>query len=188
MLFAPLFLAGALCAHALPARAEPGPHIYFVRGFANVFSEGLDKMAGDLAVKGYRVTALSHLRINSVFAEISRDPKAGKDHPVILIGHSLGANAVLRVARKLDRKGIAIVYMATFAATDPVPVSGNVKKLTNYYFATRGWGKEVIAGKGFRGTLKNIDFSDSETIGHFSIDEDPELQNQVINNVIRFAG
>jgi len=161
--------------------------VFLLRGFGNVFSRGLDQISVKLKKKGVKASVVHHGEWQSVLAKIILNRKKYGRRPIVLIGHSLGANAILRIADKLKSKKITVQYMVTFAATNPMPVSSNVRKLTNYYFETDGWGKKVRKGRGFRGNLKNIDFSKSKTVGHFNIEKQPKLQRQVINNVIRFV-
>ena len=106
----------------------------------------------------------------------------------MLVGHSLGANAVISIAERLAREGIAVDYMATFAATAPDPVPGNVRRVVNYYFATNGWGEPLVPGPGFSGSLRNRDFSNSQTVGHFNIDKQRPLQAEVVREVLRTLG
>ncbi len=161
--------------------------VYLLRGFAGVFSRGLDSMGEKLVKKGVDAQVIAHSRWERAAAEIIANRKKYGRRPVVLIGHSLGANAVIRMAKVLKKKRIRIDYMVTFAATNPDPIPTNVRKATNYYFKTDGWGKPIKGVKGYRGNLKNIDFSTSTEIGHFNIEKQPRLQRQVINNVLRFT-
>ena len=172
---------------AIVAKAKRSGDVYLLRGFGNVFSRGLDQMGAKLKKRGIKAEVVHHGDWKEVLAKIIANRKKYGRRPVVLIGHSLGANAILRIATQLKKKRITVQYMVTFAATNPIPVPSNVRKLTNYYFATDGWGEKVAKGPGFRGNLKNIDFSNSKTIGHFNIDKQPRLQRQVINNVLRFV-
>ena len=159
--------------------------VFLFRGFGDVFSRGLDEIASGLQKRRVKATVVSHLEWQSVVSKVIENRRKFGRRPVILIGHSLGANAALRAAKALKKKRIPVTYMATFAATAPPPAPSNVRKLTNYYFKTDGWGEAVKRGPGFRGILKNVDFSKDKTIGHFNIEKQPRLQRQVIRNVLR---
>ncbi len=161
--------------------------IYLLRGFAGVFSRGLDNIGTKLADRGVTAKVIPHSDWVSATNQIISNQKRYGRKPVVLIGHSLGANAIIRMATELKKKRIRVDYMATFAATNPTLVPSNVRKITNYYFKTDGWGKPIKVARGFRGRLKNIDFSKSSTVGHFNIDKQPRLQAQVINNVLRIV-
>jgi len=176
-------MAGAIAASAVN-RGE----VYLLRGFADVFSRGLDEMGAELRTAGVEAHVQSHYTWRSVARDIIADRRNGMSRPVVLVGHSLGANAVISIAEKLAAEGIAVDYMATFAATDPDPVPANVRRVVNYYFATNGWGEPLVAGRGFTGALSNRDFSQSATVGHFNIDKQRPLQAEVVASVLHVLG
>ena len=160
--------------------------VVLIRGGFNVFSGGLDLMAAKLAKRGIKAKVAKHTQAQSIAASIIANQKKYGRKPVILVGHSWGANTLLEVAEILKKKRIRIAYAATFAATNPGRAPNNIRKLTNYYFKKDGWGKVIRPGRGFRGRLKNIDMSTSSSVNHFNIEENPKLQRQVINNIRRF--
>jgi thioesterase domain-containing protein len=173
--------------HPLQVAAGRG-EVYLLRGFADVFSRGLDEMGAELNALGVSAHVQGHLGWRGVARRIIADTKQNGRMPVVLVGHSLGANAVISIAERLAKEGIAVDYMATFAATAPDPVPGNVRRAVNYYFATNGWGEPLVPGPGFSGSLRNRDFSNSETIGHFNIDKQRPLQAEVVRDVLRTLG
>ena len=160
--------------------------VVLVRGGFNVFSEGFDIIAKKLKKRGIKVKIYSHSQAQQIASSIISNQKKFGKKPIILIGHSWGANAVIRVAKMLQRKGLKVRYMATFAATNPGIAPSNIQKLTNYYFKKDGWGEPVRTTKSFRGRLKNVDMSSAQDANHFNVDEIPKLQSQVINNVLRY--
>lgn len=171
----------------LPAAAAQGD-VYLLRGFADVFSRGLDEMGAELNGLGVSAHVQGHLTWRSVARRIIADTRRNGRVPVVLVGHSLGANAVISIAERLAEEGIAVDYMATFAATAPDPVPANVRRVVNYYFATNGWGEPLVPARGFSGTLRNRDFSASATIGHFNIEKQRPLQAEVLRDVLRTLG
>lgn len=168
------------------ARRHQGD-VFLLRGFANVFSRGLDQMGDKLQKRGIDAKVIPHGNWETALSTILANRRKHGRKPVVLIGHSLGANKAILLADALRKKRIRVDYLVTFAATNPTPIPSNVRKVTNYYFKTDGWGEPIEKGPGFRGRLKNIDFSNSKTIGHFNIEKQPRLQNQVIRNVLRFV-
>lgn len=159
--------------------------VYLLRGFGDIFSKGLDEIGNKLNRSGIDAKVIGHGQWQAALKTIVANRKRYGKRPVVLIGHSLGANAAIRIARGLKRENIRVSYMVTFAATDPSPVPSNVRKATNYYFAKDGWGEPLKRGHGFRGRLRNIDFSKNKKVGHFNIDEQPKLHRQVIANTRR---
>ena len=157
------------------------PEVYLLRGFADVFSAGLDQMGASLVSQGVDVHVQNHMTWQSVARRIIRDRQEKGASRVILVGHSLGANAVIRIAEELQRRGIAVDQLITLAATDPRPVPANVRRAVNYYFETNGWGRRLVPAAGFRGKLVNKDYSNSA--GHFNIDKQPLVQAEILSLV-----
>lgn len=173
-------------AEQLAKRSSYAGEVVLVRGGFNVFSGGFDSIAAKLKKRGIKTRMFAHSQERQIASSIIANQKNYGRRPIILIGHSWGANAVLRVAKTLKGRGLRVRYMATFAATNPGPASSNIQKLTNYYFKKDGWGKPVRRGRGFRGRLRNIDMSKYGSVNHFNVDEVPRLQRQVVRNVLRY--
>lgn len=169
----------------LAKKARYRGDVILIKGGFNVFSDGLDTIAGKLRKRGLKVHVRRHSEYQSIAAGIIANQKKHGRKPIVLIGHSWGANSAIKIAKILRKKRLRVNYLASFAATDPEPVPSNVRKLTNYYFKTDGWGKPVKRGRGFRGTLKNIDMSKKKSVHHFNVEQQPRLQSQVIRNVLR---
>lgn len=159
------------------------PEVYLLRGFADVFSEGLNQMGASLQARGIDVHVQNHMTWQSVARRIIQDREKKGPSRVVLVGHSLGANAVIRIAEELQRRGIAVDQLVTLAATDPRPVPANVRRAVNYYFETNGWGRRLVPAAGFRGALINKDYSNSAEIGHFNIDKQRSVQSEILSLV-----
>jgi len=167
-------------------RASFKGDVVLVRGGFNVFSEGLDSIADKLVKRGIEARVYRHGQVSEIINSILENQKKFGKQPIILIGHSWGANAILRIAGVLERHRLNVRYMVTIAATNPNPAPRNIQKLTNYYFKQDGWGEPVQASRGFRGRLKNVDMSTQAEVHHFNVDEHPKLQDQIFDNVLRF--
>lgn len=167
-------------------RAQFRGQVYLLRGFGDVFSRGLDELGRKLRGRGVKAKVISHTKWAIVADEIIADQKRRGSRPVVLIGHSLGANAAILLAKRLREEGIRVAYLVTFAATAPDPVPDNVGRVDNYYFATKGWGEKVVSGSGFRGELDNKDFSEARDIGHFNIEKQPDIHEDIIEGVLRY--
>lgn len=168
------------------ARAQYRGDVYLLRGFADVFSRGLDELGRKLDGQGIRVHVISHGAWAPAADDVVANQKKYGHKPVILIGHSLGANAAILMAKRLRKENVQVQYLVTFAATAPDPVPDNVGKVDNFYFETNGWGEKVVAGAGFRGDLENNDYSQVHHVGHFNIEKQADIHDQIIHNVLRY--
>jgi pimeloyl-ACP methyl ester carboxylesterase len=157
--------------------------VYLLRGFADVFSRGLDQIAGNLGADGVDAHVVSHGQWRMVLRDILDDRERLGSRPIVLVGHSLGANAAIQVAEELKKRHIAVQYLVTLAATDPDPVPSNVMRADNFYFRTNGWGEPLLPAAGFAGRLRNLDFSNADGVGHFNIDKQPAVQHELLSNI-----
>jgi pimeloyl-ACP methyl ester carboxylesterase len=181
--------AGSSGVGAAPVSTVSSRHgeVYMLRGFGDVFSRGLDEMTTTLGERGIDARVVSHTAWRRVLRSILDDRQRFGPRPIVLIGHSLGANAVIAIAEELKQRNISVRYVATLAATGPDPVPSNVERADNFYFATHGWGEPLVPGAGFSGSLRNLDFSDDSDVGHFNIDKQPKIQRELLANIVRYA-
>jgi len=179
-----LYGGAAQAAPKKPSGTAPQADVYLLRGFGDIFSTGIDEIGRQLQANGVDAHVEGHQAWRFVLNRILADQRENPRAPVVLIGHSLGANAVIDIAAALEKKGIRVAYMATFAATAPAPLPGNIKRVVNFYFKQHGWGLPLTAGPRFRGSLDNRDFSGMRDIGHFNIEKQRPLQDEVVRNVL----
>jgi hypothetical protein len=163
------------------------PEVYLLRGLANVFSLGLDEIGRRLNTAGIDAHVQAFTAGGWAFNKIVGDRAEHGAQPIALIGHSLGANAIVDLAEALDKKNIQVDYMASFAATNADQLPGNIKYIQNFYFARNGWGQRLVPGPKFRGKIENRDFSQQQDVSHFNIEKQRALQEEVVRNVLRIA-
>ena len=101
---------------------------------------------------------------------------------MVLIGHSLGGNAIFDAAYDLDQKNIPVELLVSFDATNPRPVPKNVLHVVNF-FQQNGFGKQVSPGPGFQGKLANIDLTAETGLSHTTIDKSPRLHAMVMQKI-----
>ena len=170
----------------LAASSNHKGDVILLRGFGGAFSTGMDKIAAKLSKRRVKARVMSHNQWKNAARTIVANHKKYGPRPVILVGHSWGGNAILKLARTLQRERISVTYMVTFDATAPKPATSNIRRLTNFYSKEHGWGVPVKRGAGFRGVLKNVDLSNNKKVHHTNIDDRPNLQDQVVRNILRF--
>ncbi|ALK10270.1 alpha/beta hydrolase [Blastochloris viridis] len=169
--------------------AQPRPttetRVYLLRGLANVFSLGLDDLAEKLARRGVQATVANHADADLIADEIINRRAAGWRGPVVLIGHSLGADAVYPLAARLAAAKIKVPLVVSFDPVHHEVVPANVSKAINYYLS--GCCYAVQPGAGFRGSLSNFDMEGKGGLGHLNIEKSPELHAEVISRVMTLA-
>jgi len=178
-----LFAALFLTATGRPAAAQGTPHVYLMRGLANVFSMGMDDLAAKLNARGIPATVYEYGQWEQVAARASAVSKSERGSPIIIIGHSLGADAAIEAGERLTALGTPAKLVITF---DPVGVStvgAASGRFVNYYQSNNGYGKRLTAGKGFRGKLVNRNLDDVSSLDHFNIEKSPKLHAEVMASV-----
>src|SRR5499427_1238713 len=167
------------------AQAQPRAHVYLLRGLMNVFSLGMDTLADELRRHGINATVHNYAEWQTLADRAAADYKVGKEAPIILIGHSYGADAVMEMAAYLGRKGVPVALVVPFDGTQSFAASGNVARVLNLtqrdYAYMRG-------GPGFHGTLANVDVSSDPNIDHINIDKSPRLHARVVSEVLAVVG
>ena len=174
-----IVLAQAKKARAVTPR-NAGTHVYLLRGFMDIFSTGMDDLNVKLNRSGIRASVHGHAEYPTIADAIIDRHRQGIRENVVIIGHSLGANACFEMAQQLGRAGVGVPLIIAYDPTAPMTVSSNVGRVVNFYSSTNGWGSPVMRGAGFRGTLNNVDLSRRGEIGHTDIDKSPALHSQSI--------
>jgi hypothetical protein len=196
-LFAAALVCAAICLAAghhivAPAHAQsakpPAPtaapvQIDLFRGLADIFSRGMDTLTDKLNRQGYSARVYSTNGWQAVAQRIAADYGRGRKDIVVLIGHSLGANATIQLANALDRSNIPVDLIVNFDGTEPLQVPKNVKHVVNFY-QNNGFGKKLSPGPGFTGELSNIDLTADSNLSHTTIEKSPRLHAQVIAKIV----
>jgi pimeloyl-ACP methyl ester carboxylesterase len=180
------------------ARAPPPlpPQVFLLRGLWDIFSLGLDDLADKLNASGFAATALSGGPGWLNLAQQLRAEYAdGETRPLVLVGHSYGADEAVGVARYLGEHGIGVDLLALVDATNPPAIPANVNRCVQWYIPSElgDWaprdfaGNPVIAAPDNDHTLiENRIFTTHELgpqahgANHFNIDEHPYLHELII--------
>lgn len=172
---------------ARSARHKPG-HVYLLRGLLNIFSLGMDDLADKMKRRGIDAAVYEYGGWESLCEDAARRYRAGKG-PIILIGHSLGADSVIYMSNRLGKMGIPVALVVAFDPVHPVPLTGKTTaSFVNLYQSDNGWGQPVRRGRGFRGRLSNVDLRKHTEISHTTIDKSPQLHSRVIHHVLAILG
>src|SRR5215472_13236204 len=171
--------------HAASAHDDAShPHVYLMRGLLNIFSLGMDQLAAQIARNGVDATVYNHSGGESVVGAIVQKYRAGDHGPYILVGHSLGADAVMVMAQQLSAQNVPVALVVPFDGTESYAAPGNVSCVVNL---TQRKYAYVQAGSGFHGKLSNVDVSSDTTIDHVTIDKSPRLQAMALKEILQAA-
>lgn len=157
-------------------RKPPQVRVYLLRGLANIFSFGMDDLATKLNARGIKATVHSYVDWQTLSAVAAEEAAAGKRRPtpVVIIGHSLGADAAVYMGNKVSGSGIPVPLVVTFDPVTPTTASAKIGKVVNYYQAG-GSGKAVSGPR-----VENIDLTGQGSLSHFNIEKAANLHQRVI--------
>ena len=162
--------------------------VYLLRGLANVFSRGMDTLGVKMIRKGLDARVYNHSAWRSLADNIVVRARAKQvSYPIIIMGHSLGANAAANMAKYLGDKGVRVDYVVGFDPTVTTVVGRNVKRVVNFYLPNDSNSNVVRKAPGFRGTLKNVNVRGVRGITHTTIEKDPKFHNDVIKRTLSFT-
>lgn len=155
------------------------------------FSGGLDVLARKLAAQG--VIASVHAQgsflrpygeVGAIAAAARAAARSGA-RPV-LVGHSMGADAALKVAARLEAARIPVPLVVCFDPTSfkvlfgPPPVPANVGRALCFYQKISPLGRGLLKpAPGFTGTL----IQERVATIHSAVDDDPALHARVLAEV-----
>jgi len=180
-----VMVVGMLAFGTDPGAAQSRAHVYLLRGLMNIFSLGMDTLCEQLNRHGVYATVHGYSDWPSLADRAAVDFKAGKEGPIILVGHSLGADAVMEMAAYLGRKGIPVALVVPFDGTKSFAASDNVAHVLNLTQRDYAY---MRRGPGFHGTLANVDVSSDPSIDHINIDKSPRLHARVVSEVLAVVG
>lgn len=179
--------------------AKQAGNVYLVRGLIGVFSTGMDELSTKLQDAGLRSHVYQDAQEHALadwLIEAYKDKPSSE--PLILIGHSYGADDVVRIARKLEPHNIKVDLMITVDATTPPEVPSNVAVCYNYFQSqvlTDGIpmfrGIPLKKAPGAEGVqLTNVDLRHDrkdllqDGTNHINIDKNPLLHRVVVQQVL----
>lgn len=169
--------------------------IFLIRGLAGgrpfCFSGGMDALARRLKARGIAASVHHQGSLLRPYGEVNAIAEAAlnathKGERPVLIGHSMGADAALKVAVKLSAERIAVPLVVCFDPTSfrlffgPPLVPANVVRVLCFYQKISLLGRGVLkAAPGFKGAL----IQERVSTLHSAIDDDPVLQQRVLTEM-----
>ncbi len=167
-------------------------NVYTMRGgLLGIFSTGMAILSKTLE-RDYNVHAFTTVYhdASGLSSYIIQHYNAGDLRgPIILVGHSLGANEQIKVADELAIEHVPVTLLITVDAGLPLKVPGNVKEVLNLYQPTidpvfRGVPLEAMDPQST--LIKNLDVSTIKSIhvNHFNISQNTTIQDIMIHKIL----
>jgi pimeloyl-ACP methyl ester carboxylesterase len=176
-------------ARRVPQRQHAGgARVILLKGLADVFSNGMDALGVELQRRGIAARVTSHAAGPALADDIARDYRAGARGPIVLVGHSFGADAAAEMANQLNESKVPVALLVAFGTTASTQLTPNVARAVNYYQSSSAWRGRLLPGAGFHGSLANIDLDKMPGINHFNIDKVDRLHADTVNRIVAVVG
>lgn len=174
-------------------------NVYLLRGWIGIFSAGIDSLGEELNDDGVRASVYQEAQwpdlANAILTKYGQSPAAARE-PLVLIGHSYGADGVIRIARKLKPANIKVDLLVTLDPVTPPAVPDNVVRTYNLYQSNGVLdvlpvlrGIPLTPDPGNTNELRNqnirVDRTDLLTpdLDHFNIEKQPLVHGDVKKQV-----
>lgn len=167
-----------------PAQAQNIGKVYLMRGLANIFSLGMDTLAEKLRQRGVDAQVYEYGQWPQLADEAVAWSRARGKAPIIIIGHSLGADTAIEMAERMTKLGLPPRLVFTFDPVGVTQVANTGGKFINYYQSNNGFGKRLTTGPGFKGQLVNRNLDAMGAIDHFNIEKSDALHAEVVSTIL----
>jgi hypothetical protein len=174
-----------------PDEPAPQPRVIVLRGGLGVFSRGLDTLAARCRQEGMMVSVYPYTSWYALADQLSREANDNK-RPLVLIGHSFGADSVLAIAGRLEQHNVTVDLAVTLETINPARVPDNVTRTVNLYSGKTAFSR-VPLWRGLRlgpnsKVVENINLRERPDIaasgtGHGTIDDSPQIHQFVLEQI-----
>ena len=171
--------------------------VYLLRGWIGVFSTGIDSLGAKIDKQGVHAEVFQEAQWSSLAnAIIKRYENQPNHEPIVIIGHSYGADDAILVSRKLAEKNIKVELVVTLDPVTPRKAPANIQLAYNLYQSGALDGLPFLRGIALTPehpgpvVLKNLnirkdrkDLLDSG-LDHFNIEKKEKVHQDVIAQVL----
>ncbi len=169
--------------------AEPRGRAYLYRGVAGlIYSRGMDSLAARIRRAGLSATVSTYLLWREDIDQAIRDYRRD-GAPITIIGHSMGGDAAVAIAERLNAENIPVSLLVTYDPTriaDDVPP--NVERYINIYQSSNVMGGgNVVQGARFHGHYASYNLKDHSEIVHINIEKSEHIQEQLVTKIVQLA-
>jgi hypothetical protein len=175
-------------------------HVYCILGWLGIWSRGMDVIAQRVDSElGVQATSLANPEWEKLASFVTTEYEAGRwSGPLILVGHSIGSDDQIRVAKRLNRANVPIDLLILIDPTVPPVIPPNVRHCVNIFKSHPGLdtvpafrGIKVRAADPARTLVENINLRttkvefDTRVINHFNIAKIKGVQDMVLAEIAR---
>jgi pimeloyl-ACP methyl ester carboxylesterase len=199
-------ITGRSAAQLEPAQAAQGSrfaregHVYCILGWLGIWSRGMDVIAQRVNSElGIQATSLANQEWTKLASFVRTENEAGRwSGPLILVGHSIGADDQVRVAKRLNQGDIPVDLLILIDPTVPPVIPPNVKHCVNIFKSHPGLdtlpafrGIKVRAADPKRTQVENTNLRttkvgfNTEVINHFNIAKIKGVQDMVLDEIAK---
>jgi pimeloyl-ACP methyl ester carboxylesterase len=175
-------------------------HVYCMRGWLGIFSTGMDALADEIDHKtGVPAVSVADEEWRRLKGWLIEEREKGQiQEPLVLLGHSWGADDMIRVAEELKAQQISVDLLVLIDPVTPPPVPSNVKRVYCVYKSHpvsdvmpfwRGVSATVADAK--TTPIQNIDLRttnvgfDTTAIDHINIEKSADVHRMVMDQIKR---
>jgi pimeloyl-ACP methyl ester carboxylesterase len=171
---------------------------FLLRGFIGVFSTGIDRLGTEVNAAGVHGEVFQCDQWSALADQIAlRFHGHPEAEPLVLIGHSYGADDAINIARKLDEANIPVALLVTLDPVTPMPVPKNVRLCVDLYQSNGIWdnfpwlrGIPLQQEPGSPGKLLNANIRTNRTdlldpdVNHFNIEKKQKIHDEVLRLIM----
>ena len=169
---------------------QPRGRVYLFRGFIGLITDrGMDKLTERINRTGVTANVNSYLMwrglADQAISDYRRDPE-----PITIIGHSLGGDAAVKFAERLDAVDVPVSLLITYDPTRFAHnVPPNVERYINLYQSSNilGGGGDVVQGRDFHGHYASFDLKDRPGMFHINMEKFGDIHDQLISKIAALA-
>lgn len=175
-------------------RVPAQPRVVLLRGGLGLFSRGLNVLGERCRAEGMAVSVHAYTNWATLAEQLARE--AAK-RPLVLIGHSFGADAVLALAGRLESHQIPVDLAVTLESVNTTRVPGNIHTTLNLYSPKVAlsrvplWRGLPLSGNGQ--IVENINLRERPDIApagtsHGNVDDSPQVHEFIIARIRELSG
>ena len=173
-------------------------NVYLIRGWIGIFSTGIDKLGEQINAAGVHAQVFQESQwsalADTIIAKYEKQPN---HEPIVIVGHSYGADDSILIARRLAEKKIKVQLVVTLDPVTPKKVPGNTVLAYNLYQTGAMDGLPFLRGIPLTPdtpgpvTLLNMNIRKDRTdlldknLDHFNIEKKEKIHADVIAQVLK---